>query len=58
MAGLLFMLMVYLPLSLHRVYSQRKRWTIVKTLLLFPIYIQLVGVVFSGTVLVVLEAMS
>ena len=43
----LLFLTIYLPLALHRVYRQRKRWTALKTLLLLYCYMQLLGIMIS-----------
>ena len=56
--GLLVFLLIYPPLSLRRFYRQRWPWTILKGWLLLFIYVQLMGLIFSGAFLVIVESMS
>ncbi|RMH23205.1 MAG: DUF3667 domain-containing protein [Acidobacteria bacterium] len=49
----LLMLLIYLPLALHRVYRQRRRWTMLKALLLVFIYSQVAQLVLGGAMLLV-----
>ncbi len=57
LAGLL-MLLIYLPLALHRVYRQRRRWTALKAVLLIFIYGQLLKLIGNGAVLLVTTTLS
>ena len=52
------MLIVYLPLALRRMYRQRWRWTVLKAVLLFFIYGQILKLVLTGASLLVLSALS
>lgn len=51
-------LFLYLPLALRRVYLQRWRWTVLKTLLLFLIYGQLLKLIGGAAVLFVTSTLS
>lgn len=57
LAGL-FMVLVYMPLALHRVYRQSRGWTILKSVLLVVIYAQLLKLVVGAAMLLVTESLG
>ncbi len=53
-----FMLFVYMPLALRRMYRQRWRWTIAKAVLVIVIYGQLMTLISGGATLLVTSALG
>ncbi len=57
LAGCL-MLFVYMPVALNRVYRQRRRWAILKAVLLIFIYGELLKLIGGGATLLVTTSLS
>ncbi len=49
---------VYMPLALHRIYRQRRLWTVLKSVLLIFIYSQLLKLIFGVAMLLITEGLS